>query len=180
MIIAFNGKKPKIGKNVFIAPTATIIGDVEIQDNSSVWYGAVLRGDVASIKVGCSTNIQDNCTVHADPGKPARIGDRVTVGHNAVVHGCTVEDDSLIGINTVVLNRARIRSGSIVAAGAVVKEGQIIGPCQLAAGIPAEIKKDLAVDIVEKHKKRAIRYAKTAREHRHTPEKQESSHDDNS
>ena len=180
MIIALDGKKPKIGKNVFIAPTATIIGDVEIHDDSSVWYGAVLRGDTDSIKVGYSTNIQDNRTIHADPGKPARIGDRVTVGHNAVVHGCTVEDDSLIGINAVVLNGARIRSGSIVGAGAVVKEGQVIGPCQLATGIPAAIKKDLTASIVEKHKKRAIKYADTARQHRQIRAKQEPIHDDDS
>jgi len=176
MIMAFNGKKPKIGKNVFIAPTATIIGDVEIQDNSSVWYGAVLRGDTDSIKVGCNTNIQDNCTVHADPGKPVRIGDRVTVGHNVVVHGCTVENDSLIGINAVVLNSARVRSGSIVGAGAVVKEGQVIGPCQMATGIPASIKKDLAAGIIETHKKRALKYASAARRHRQVHAVQEPSH----
>ncbi|OQY03390.1 MAG: gamma carbonic anhydrase family protein [Desulfobacteraceae bacterium 4572_123] len=180
MIMAYNGKTPKIGKNVFIAPTAMIIGDVVIQDNSSVWYGAVLRGDTDSIKVGCDTNIQDNCTVHADPGKPARIGDRVTVGHNAVVHGCTVEDDSLIGINAVVLNKALIKSGSIVGAGALVKEGQVIGPCQLATGIPAAIKKDLATGIIETHKKRALKYADTARQHRQIHAIQEPSHDSDS
>lgn len=180
MITAFNGKKPRIGKNVFIAPTATIIGDVEIKDNSSVWYGAVLRGDTESIKVGRRTNIQENCTVHADPGKPVRIGDRVTVGHNAVVHGCTVEDDSLIGINAVVLNGARIRFGSIIGAGAVVKEGQVIGPCQLAIGIPAGIDKNLGADIVEMHKRRAIRYATLAREHRRIRVVQEAGHDNDS
>ncbi|MBW2591926.1 MAG: gamma carbonic anhydrase family protein [Deltaproteobacteria bacterium] len=166
MIIAFNGKKPRIGKNVFIAPTATIIGDVEIQDNSSVWYGAVLRGDTASITVGCNTNIQDNCTIHADPGKPARIGDRVTVGHNAVVHGCTVEEDSLIGINAVVLNRARIKTGSVVAAGSVVLENQVIGPFQLAAGTPAVVKKNLPEKILESHRKTALGYVEKARHYK--------------
>ena len=180
MIMEFNGKKPKIGKNVFIAPGATIIGDVEIQDNSSIWYGAVLRGDTDSITVGRSTNIQDNCTIHADPGKPARIGDHVTVGHNAVVHGCTVEDSSLIGINAVVLNGALIRSGSIVGAGSVVKEGQVIGPCQMAAGIPASVKKDMAPGIVGRHKKTAAKYADAAMQHQRILAKQEPGHGDDS
>lgn len=180
MIIGFNGKTPKIGGNVFIAPTATIIGDVEIQDNSSIWYGAVLRGDTEAIKVGRNTNIQDNCTVHADPGRPAIIGDRVTVGHNAVVHGCTVEDDSLIGINAVVLNGARIGSGAIIGAGAVVKEGQVIGPCQLAMGVPAVVKKDLGADIVESHKDRALHYAALAGQYRQMGETQDRSHDNDS
>jgi carbonic anhydrase/acetyltransferase-like protein (isoleucine patch superfamily) len=180
MITAFNGKTPRIGKNVFIAPTATIIGDVEIQDNSSIWYGAVLRGDTEAITVGSNTNIQDNCTVHADPGRPARIGDRVTVGHNAVVHGCTVGDDSLIGINAVVLNGARIGSGAIIGAGAVVKEGQVIGPCQLAMGVPAAVKKDLGADIVESHKDRAHHYATLARQYRQMGATQDRSHDNDS
>ncbi len=180
MIIGFNGKTPKIGKNVFIAPTATIIGDVEIQDNSSIWYGAVLRGDTEAIKVGRNTNIQDNCTVHADPGWPAIIGDRVTVGHNAVVHGCTVEDDSLIGINAVVLNGVRIGSGAIIGAGAVVKERQVIGPYQLAMGVPAAVKKDLGADIVESHKNRALHYATLAGQYRQMGEAQDRSNDNDS
>lgn len=165
MIIAFNGKAPKIGRNVFIAASATIIGDVEIGDNSSVWYGAVLRGDTDAIRVGCNTNIQDNCTVHTDPGKPAVIGDYVTVGHNAVVHGCSVEDGSLIGINAVLLNRSRIKTGSVVAAGAVVLENQVIGPFQLAAGTPAVKKKDLSENVLEHHKKTALGYVEKARHH---------------
>ncbi|MGD8241313.1 MAG: gamma carbonic anhydrase family protein, partial [Desulfobacterales bacterium] len=139
MIEAFKGVRPKIGANVFIAPTAVVIGDVEIMEGASVWYGSVLRGDLAPIRIGRNTNIQDNCTIHVDPGQPALIGESVVMGHNAVVHGCTIEDDSLIGINAVVLNGARIRSGSIVAAGAVVLEKQSIGPLELAAGIPAKV-----------------------------------------
>ena len=143
MIIEFNGIQPKIGANVFIAPTATVIGDVEIKDNASIWYGTVLRGDRAPIVIGRNTNIQDNCTVHTDADSPAVIGDNVTIGHNAVVHGCIIEDRCLIGINATVLSRARVKKASIVAAGSVVVEGQQVGPYQLATGVPAQIKKSL-------------------------------------
>ena len=143
MMLEYKGKKPKIGENVFIAPNATIIGDVSIGEGSSVWFGAVLRGDLAPITVGKNTNIQDNCTVHTDENKPTTIGDYVTIGHNAVLHGCTLEDRTLIGINACILNDARIRTASVVAAGSVVKENQEIGPFQLAAGSPAQVKKEL-------------------------------------
>jgi carbonic anhydrase/acetyltransferase-like protein (isoleucine patch superfamily) len=149
MILTYNNIKPRIGRNVFIAPTAVVIGDVHIGDNSSIWYGTVVRGDRDVIRIGRNTNIQDNCTLHTDPGKPLIIGSRVSVGHNAVVHGCTLEDDSLVGINSTVLNGAVIKKGSIIGSGAVVKEGQLIGPLQLAAGVPAVIKKDLAEDALE-------------------------------
>jgi len=144
MILEYNGKKPTIGKNVFIAPTATVVGDVEIKDGASIWYGAVLRGDSSYIKIGENTNIQDNATVHTHSGIPAIIGDNITVGHNAVIHGCTIENQSLIGIGAIVLNTAHIKTGSIVAAGSLVKEGQQIGPNSLVAGTPASTKKSLA------------------------------------
>jgi len=166
MILEYKGHKPKIGKNVFIAPTATIIGDVEIKDNASIWYGTVLRGDMAPIIVGKSTNIQDNCTVHTDFDRPAIIGDYVTVGHNAVVHGCIIENYSLIGINAVVLSNASIKTGSVVAAGSVVKHGQVVGPYHLVAGIPASIKKELSEAEVGKRKKTAEHYMQFALEHR--------------
>ena len=143
MIIEYKGKKPVIGNNVFIAPTAVIIGDVTLEDNASVWFGAVLRGDMAPITVGENANIQDNCTLHVDYDTPVVIGDNVTVGHNAVVHGCTVEDHSLIGIGATVLNNARIGKGAVVAAGSVVREGQVVEPWTLVAGIPAKLKKML-------------------------------------
>jgi len=149
MIIKHQGKVPRIGKNVYIAPTAVIIGDVELKDGVNVWYGAVLRGDEASIRVGRNTNIQDNCTVHTDLDKPTVIGDDVTVGHNAIVHGCTVENLCLIGIGAVVLNDARIKTGTVVAAGSVVRERQTVGPNQLVAGSPAVIKRELSPDIRE-------------------------------
>jgi carbonic anhydrase/acetyltransferase-like protein (isoleucine patch superfamily) len=143
MIIEYKGITPIVGANVFIAPTAAVIGDVEIKDNASIWYGAVLRGDTAPVTIGRNTNIQDNCTVHTDAGCPAVIGDNVTVGHNAVVHGCIVENDCLIGIGAVILSGAKVKKGSIVAAGSVVIEEQQIDPYHLATGSPAKMKKKL-------------------------------------
>ncbi len=148
ILMEYNGKRPKIGKNVYIAPTAVIIGDVEIGDHSSIWFHTVLRGDIDAIRIGAHTNIQDNCTVHMDAGKPAIIGDWVTVGHNAVVHGCTVEDDCLIGINATVLSGAMIRRGSIVGGNALVREGQEVGPLQLVIGVPAAVKKQFDESVI--------------------------------
>ncbi len=147
MIIEYEGKVPEIGKNVYIAPTAAIIGDVVLADGASVWFGAVLRGDEAPIRVGRNTNIQDNCTIHTDEEQPAILGDNVTVGHNAVVHGCTVENSCLIGIGAIILNGALIRAGSVVAAGSVVREQQVVGPFHLVTGVPAKIKRELPADI---------------------------------
>ncbi|MGA8181721.1 MAG: gamma carbonic anhydrase family protein [Desulfobacterales bacterium] len=166
MILEFKGRSPIIGKNVFIAPTAVIIGNVEIKDNASVWYGTVVRGDMERIIIGESTNIQDNCTIHTDSDKPTVIGNHVTVGHNAVVHGCIVEDYCLIGINAVVLGGARIRTGTVVAAGSVVKHGQVVGPYHLVAGTPCELKKVLSETTVEKRKETAEHYMELIREHR--------------
>jgi carbonic anhydrase/acetyltransferase-like protein (isoleucine patch superfamily) len=143
MLIEYQGKRPHLGRNVFIAATATIIGDVEIHDGASIWYGTVLRGDNDRIVIGRDSNIQDNCTIHTDVGFPALIGARVTVGHNAIVHGCTLDDECLVAINAVILNGAHVRQGSVVAAGSLVREGQVVGPDQLVAGTPAEPKKTL-------------------------------------
>lgn len=160
MIISFQGKKPKIGKGVFIAPTAVVIGDVTLEDESSVWFNAVIRGDLAPIRIGRGTNIQDNCTLHADTGIPLIIGNNVTVGHNAVVHGCRIDSKALIGMGAVVLNHAQIGEGSIVAANALVREGQRIERYCLAAVTPAQIKKIMGPEtLVENHE-----YAKEYKE----------------
>jgi carbonic anhydrase/acetyltransferase-like protein (isoleucine patch superfamily) len=150
MILDYQGQHPQIGNNVFIAPTAVVIGQVTIGDNSSIWYGSVLRGDRDRIVIGANTNIQDNCTVHTDPGKPVHIGNRVSVGHGAVVHGCTLEDRCLVGIRAVVLNDACVRTGTIVGSGGVVREGQIVGPFQLVAGVPVKLKKTLDESVLER------------------------------
>ena len=165
MIIEYEGKKPKIGLNVFIAPTATVIGDVEINDCASIWYGTVLRGDRAPIVIGRNTNIQDHCTVHTDADSPAHIGDNVTVGHNAVVHGCVIGDRCLIGISAVVLSRAVVKEGSIVAAGSVVIEEQQVGPYHLVAGVPAKVKNRFEKKFAEDLPQSVKNYLKIAATH---------------
>ncbi|ALU72126.1 MULTISPECIES: gamma carbonic anhydrase family protein [Rhodococcus] len=138
------GNTPQIDESAFIAPNATVVGAVTIAAGASIWYGAVIRGDAESISIGADTNIQDNCTVHADPTFPAVLGERISVGHNAVLHGCTVEDDVLVGMGAVVLNGAHIGSGSLIAAGAVVSQGMQIPPGSLVAGVPAKVKRELS------------------------------------
>lgn len=145
MIRSFQGKAPVIGPGVFIAPNAVVIGDVTIGKGASIWYGAVVRGDLAPITIGAFTNIQDNCTLHVDGDVPLTIGDNVTVGHNTVLHGATVEHHCLIGMGSVVMNGAWIKTGSIVAAGSLVKERQVAGPFHLVAGNPATFKRDLSL-----------------------------------
>lgn len=165
MILTYKGKTPKIGKNVFIAANTIIVGDVEIMDGANIWYGTVIRGDTSYIKIGRNTNIQDNCTVHTESGQPTIIGDHVTVGHNAVVHGCTIENRCMIGIGAVVLNNARVKSGSIIAAGSVVTVKQELGPDILAAGIPAAIKKELSEADHQLIDRPVQKYLKLAAEH---------------
>lgn len=166
MIASYEGKTPRIGKDVFIAPTACVIGDVEIGEGTSIWYGAVIRGDRAKIRIGRNTNIQDNSTLHADPDSPLVVGDYVTVGHNCVLHGCTIGDDCLIGMGTAVLNDAHVQSGSVIASGSVVKEGGVIRAFCLAAGSPAEVKKELGPERSKKNRQNARGYCELAKAHR--------------
>ena len=143
LIFGIGGKEPRIDPETFVAPTSVLIVDVVLAAGSSVWYQTVLRGDGGPIVLGADSNIQDNCTVHVDPGFPVSIGERVSVGHNAVVHGCTVGDDVLIGMGATVLNGARIGAGSLVAAQALVPQGMEIPPGSLVAGVPARVKRTL-------------------------------------
>ena len=170
MILPYNGKHPVIGNDVFIAPSASVIGDVVIEDGASVWYGATVRGDLDRITIGPGTNVQDNCTLHVDNDAPLTIGAKVTIGHNAVVHGCTIEDNVLIGIGAVVLNKALIHSGSVVAAGAMIGEGMRLGPLQLAAGVPAKVKKDYPADWADHLAHEAEIYIRLAKAHRKVSE----------
>lgn len=128
-----------IGQSAYIAPNATVLGDVAIGRDSSVWFGAVVKGDTAAIRIGHETNIQDNCVVHADPGLPVCIGNRVSLGHGAVVHGATIEDDVLVGIHACVLNGARVGKGSVIGAGAVVGEGTDVPAASLVFGVPGKV-----------------------------------------
>ncbi|MFJ1707868.1 gamma carbonic anhydrase family protein [Kitasatospora sp. NPDC088346] len=143
LIAAVAGRVPDVDPTAFVAPNAVVVGSVTVAPRASVWYGAVLRGDAESIVVGADTNIQDNCTVHSDLGFPAVLGERISVGHNAVLHGCTVEDDVLVGMGATVLNGARIGAGSLVAAGAVVPQGMQVPPGSLVAGVPAKVRREL-------------------------------------
>jgi gamma-carbonic anhydrase len=136
----YQGIAPKIAGGVFVAPDAVIIGDVEIGKNSSVWYHTVIRGDVGRARIGCGTNIQDLCMLHMTGGRgDLSVGDNVTVGHRAVLHGCRIEDNCLIGMGAIVMDDAVIGKGSVVAAGAVVLEKTIVPPGSLVAGVPAKI-----------------------------------------
>ncbi|MEX2180517.1 MAG: gamma carbonic anhydrase family protein [Gemmatimonadaceae bacterium] len=136
-------RAPRIAKTAWVHGAATLIGDVTLGEQVSVWPGAVLRGDRDAIVIGDETNIQDGAVLHCDPGLPCRVGARVTIGDRAVVHGCTVEDGALIGIGAVVLNGAVVGEGSLVAAGAVVGEGMEIPPGSLVVGVPAKVLRQL-------------------------------------
>jgi carbonic anhydrase/acetyltransferase-like protein (isoleucine patch superfamily) len=135
-------RKELVDPTAYIAPGAVVVGDVTIGDNSSVWFNAVIRGDTEAIRIGSRTNVQDLCMLHADEGFPCVLGDRVTLGHAAIVHGATVEDDCMIGMRAVVMNGAKIGSGSIIAVGAVVTEGTEIPPGVVAMGVPAKVKRE--------------------------------------
>ncbi|GAA1475472.1 gamma carbonic anhydrase family protein [Corynebacterium felinum] len=162
LILPFNGKVPRIHASAFIAPNATIIGDVEIGPDSSVFYGCVLRGDVGPIRVGARTNIQDNSVLHVDSDAPCILGDDVTVGHMALVHGATVGDGVLVGMKSTLLSKSVIGAGSLIAAGAVVLEGQEIAPKSLAAGIPAKVRRTLDDAQSQSFIPHAARYVVTA------------------
>lgn len=151
-----------IGEGHFIAPSADVIGSVTLHPRTSVWFGAVLRGDTEEIDVGEGSNIQDGSVVHADAGCPAKIGKNVTIGHKAVVHGCTVGDNSLIGIGAIVLNHAVIGENCIVGAGALVTERTVIPPNSLVVGSPAVVKKTLSDDVVSMLKQSAAHYVDNA------------------
>jgi carbonic anhydrase/acetyltransferase-like protein (isoleucine patch superfamily) len=155
-----------IDPTAFIAPGAIVLGDVHIGAESSIWYNSVLRGDTDRITIGDQTNIQDLTMIHADEGEPCRVGSRVTVGHRVILHGCTIEDDCLIGMGAIVLNRARVGRGSIIGAGAVVLEGTEIPPGSLVVGVPAKVVR--AVDeAAAKHLEHGWRhYIDQARRHR--------------
>lgn len=134
---------PKIHPTAWVAPGAFLRGDVVVEEQANIWYNAVLRADQETITIGKGTNVQDNCVLHGDAGCDVTVGKFVTVGHGAILHGCTVEDKCLIGMNAVVLDHAVVGAGSIVGAGAVVAAGTVIPPKSLVVGIPAKVKKTL-------------------------------------
>jgi gamma-carbonic anhydrase len=155
LIRTLNDKTPKMGENCFLAETATLIGDVELGDNCSVWFNAVLRGDVHYIKIGNNTNIQDNAVIHATYQKsPTNIGNNVTIAHGAIVHGCTLHDNVMVGMNAVVLDDAVVESNSIIAAGSVVTKGTVVEGGSVYAGIPAKKIKKISPALLDDEIKR--------------------------
>ncbi|MBI3681922.1 MAG: gamma carbonic anhydrase family protein [Acidobacteria bacterium] len=170
MIRSFRGAVPKIAPSCYIDPSAQVIGDVVIGEQASVWPNAVVRGDVNWIRIGEGSNIQDNSVLHVDSdGFPLTIGDRVTVGHGCVLHGCTIEDECLIGIGAIVLNGARIGRGSVIAAGALVPEGAEIPPFSVAMGVPAKVKREVSRQERERFGINAEHYNELRRQYREEP-----------
>lgn len=157
---------PQLGKNVWVAPNASVIGDIRLADEASVWFGAVLRGDNAPIVVGAQSNIQDNAVLHTDAGVPLTIGARVTVGHLAMLHGCTIGDGSLIGMSAVLLNRCRIGRHTIVGAHALIPEGKIFPDRVLIVGAPARVARELSDEEVARLEQSALHYVENARRFR--------------
>jgi gamma-carbonic anhydrase len=163
----YRGKSPKIDPTAFIAENAVIIGDVEIGARASVWYNAVVRGDVNFIRIGEETNIQDGTVIHAETVKgPTIVGRRVTVGHNAIVHGCVIEDDCLIGMGAIVLSYAKVGKGSLIAAGALVKEHEIVPPGTIMAGLPAKPRGTVTPEMAQRASVGCDHYLELAEEYR--------------
>lgn len=150
-IYELDGKSPELPADgqYFIAETATVIGNVRLKSNASVWFGSVLRGDNELIEIGEGSNVQDNCTFHTDPGFPLTIGKNCTIGHNVILHGCTIEDGALIGMGAIVMNGARIGKGCIVGAGAVITEGKTFEDRALVVGAPARVIRSLTEEQVK-------------------------------
>jgi len=144
VIIEFQGKRPRVAADAFVAPTAVLIGDVTVESEASIWFGAVLRGDFGPIVVRAGANVQDNVVVHVERERPTIISEDATIGHSAVLEACVVEQRAVIGMKAVVMNGATIGEESMVAAGAIVPEGMQVPPRHLAAGVPAVVKKELS------------------------------------
>ena len=155
-----------IHPTAFIAPSASVMGDVTLGADSSVWYGAVLRGDMAPIVIGERTNLQDGTIVHVDEGVPCRIGARVGVGHRVILHGCTVEDECLIGMGSILLNEVHIGTGSVIAAGAVIPERMRVPPGSLVMGVPGRIVRRVDEALAQRIQETWSHYVEQARAHR--------------
>jgi carbonic anhydrase/acetyltransferase-like protein (isoleucine patch superfamily) len=166
LVISFGGVRPQVAGSAFVAAGARLIGAVTVGEGASVWFNAVLRGDTEPITVGRFTNVQDNCTLHADPGLPCTVGDYVTIGHGAVVHGCTVEDNVLIGMHATILNGAVIGRDTIVGAAALVPERAQIPPGSLVLGVPGRVVRQLRPEEIASIRRSAEGYADRAERYR--------------
>ena len=166
LIIEHQGKRPRIAADVFIAPNATILGDVTIGAGASIWFGAVIRGDVGHIDIGPGTNVQDNVVIHVNTRHDTQIGANVTIGHGVVLEGCTIGDGALLGMNATVLSEAEIGVGALIAAGAVVREFARIPAHHLAAGVPATVRGELSPTMQQRVARGAHHYIDAADAHR--------------
>ncbi|CAN3702104.1 Protein YrdA [Microbacterium sp. MM2322] len=166
VVLALPDAAPEIDDTAFVASGARVVGDVRLSTDASVWYNAVLRGDSATITVGARSNVQDNVSVHVDAGRPVVIGADVSVGHNAVVHGCTIGDGSLIGMGSVILSGADIGPGCLIAGGAVVLEGTVVPAGSLVAGVPAQVRRALTDEERAKILRNAQTYVAHTARHR--------------
>lgn len=158
MIKNLKDKIPKIHEETFIAENAIVIGNVSIDEGSSIWYGAVARGDIAPITIGKYSNVQDNATVHVGYNEPTVIGDYVVIGHNAIVHGCTLGNNVLIGMGAIVLNGASVGDNCIIAAGALVTQNKVIPPNSMVMGSPGKVVRQVTEEDIEAVKNNAISY----------------------
>lgn len=154
----YKGYFPEVDESVFIAPGSRIVGRVKIGSYSSIWYNSVVRGDADSVTIGSGTNIQDNCTLHEDPGFPLVIGSNISVGHGCILHGCTIEDNVLVGMGAIILNGAKIGAGSVVGAGSLVVQGMEVPPGHLVMGLPAKIIRPLGEGEALNFQNMAARY----------------------
>ncbi len=157
---------PTIHPTAFVAPGAVVLGDVTLGAESSVWYGAILRGDMAPIRIGSQTNLQDGTIVHVDEDVPCQVGDRVGVGHRVILHGCTIEDDCLIGMGSILLNRSRVGRGSVIAAGALLPEGMEVPPGSLVMGVPGRVVRPVDPVLARRIEATWKHYVANARRHR--------------
>lgn len=161
----FLGSKPVVSEDAYIAPGATVLGDVELGPQSSVWPSAVLRGDINYIRVGRATNIQDGAIVHLSDEHPAVLGDEVTIGHAAVVHACKIEDGVLVGMHATILDGSVVGEGSIIGAHTLVKSGMEVPPGSLVLGVPGRIVRQLSTDEIKANRALAQKYVAVARAH---------------
>ena len=164
-VITVYGKTPDVGSAAFVAPNATLAGDVVLAAGSSVWYGAVVRGDTGAIRIGKNSNIQDNAVLHCDVGGAVTLGRNVTVGHSALVHGCTVGDGSLIGMHATLLNHCVVGKNCIIGAGALVPEGMVIPDNSVAVGVPARVIKQVSAAQIEANLHNAAHYVEHGKLH---------------
>lgn len=159
-ILQFQDISPAVDDSVFLAEGAILVGEVCVSAEASIWFNAVLRGDEEPIRIGKGSNVQDGAVLHTDPGCPCTVGEYVTVGHNAILHGCTVERGSTIGMGATVLNHARVGEEALVAANALVLEGMEIPSRTLAAGVPARVRRDLTVEEIANFRKNTDGYVR--------------------